>query len=416
MTALIDDLLKLGQHLDKKNEDRYKAVSKERTFHDIERIIKNHALNMVAAAKACGMNRVTFKAKYDEAVKLGVIDEVLKPNSSSYLFTLKHMHALMDWLKLPKWSDKNYETHVINSQNQKGGTGKSTTLITLAAGLSLLLGERLKILVIDLDPQGSLRKYLLPHQEYAFDILTAVDIMLGEDESDGLYQEYLDDGLSHEEILKSSIHETHIPNLHVLPSFSEDERFSQAAWMHFAKTGDLKHVKLLKEKIINSVKDDYDVIFLDTGPHINPLVWSAQYASTGMLVPFSPKELDWHSTSQFLRNLPHQLMQTLPNKGENIEWLKVLATNCNAEFNRDQKVLSASREALASGEWMFPARMINSQAFEAAAQNNCTVFDIKKVEKLCPDKQLDKIKPYTDILINEFLGFIESKSKVKADE
>ncbi|WP_017446549.1 ParA family protein [Gayadomonas joobiniege] len=408
MSKVINKLNDLSEKLTEFNYSRYQSVLNQRMVGDIERIIENNSLNMNEAAKVCQMSRNTFKAKYEEAVENGIVPAaILKQNK--YLFTLKHMHVLMNHFGLPKWSDRNLKTQVINLQNQKGGTGKSTTATTLAASLAIGLHERIRVLLIDLDPQGSLRNYLLPQENYSTDILTAVDLMLG-DEEDGLYKAYREEGYTHRQILKNSIHETHIPSLHVLPSYSEDERFSQKAWLHYAKEGRLDHISLLKEKVIDEIRDDYDVIMIDTGPHINPLVWSAQYACDGIIVPFTPRELDWHSTCSFLCNLPLHLA-TLPNKGENVKWFKCLATNYNIEFGRDKHMMDEARRAL--GENIFSSQLVSSYAFEAAARNQCTIFDIKKVEGLCTDKQLDKALTYTETLKDEVLRFLEAVSSAQ---
>ena len=50
------------------------------------------------------------------------------------------------------------------------------------------------------------------------------------------------------------------------------------------------------------------------------------------------------------------------------------------------------------GKYLLSAYIGNSKAYEAAAQNYCTVLDIKKVEGLCPDKQLDKAQMHIESL------------------
>ena len=409
MSNVLEDLEAVSLKLQESSISRFEQVCRDRQKGGIERIVRNHTLTQNEAAKACGVVANTFKKYYEEMLEKGLIEPVIveKPKK---LFSLSQMHAIMDYMEIPKWSDSHNYTHVINVQNQKGGTGKSTLSVSVSAALALPLHNRMRTLIIDLDPQGSLRNFLAPQIDSDTDLLSAVDIMLG-DEEEGVYSEYIESGHSHEDILKSSIQESHIPNLHILPAFTDDERFSSNAWMSYAETGEFNHVKYLKEKIIDVIREDYDCIIIDTGPQINPLVWSAQYACNGMLVPVTPHQLDWSSTSAFLRNLPAQIKKNLPNQGENIKWLKVAITNFNPL--KDSQIANTIRTDLGLGSLMMANDSLSSVAFESAAKNYCTVLDIRKVEKLCPDKPLQDAQTSIEAFTRELtaiLGLVEHQS------
>lgn len=400
--SVLKDLQRLTPVLQKSSVTRFQQVFDDRQKGGIERVVRNHLHTQNEAAKACGVVPNTFKRYYQEMLDKGLI-EPYHQEGPKKLFSLNQMHEIMDYMNIPKWSDTHNYTHVVNIQNQKGGTGKSSLAVNAAAALALPLTHRIRVLMIDLDPQGSLRVFLAPQADLQTDLLSAVDIMLG-DEEEGAYAEYKEAGHSHEEILKASILESHIPNLHILPAFTDDERFSFKAWMHYAKEDSFDHVRYLKEKIIDVVKDDYDVILIDTGPQINPLVWAAQYACNGMLVPVTPHQLDWSSTSSFLRNLPSQLVDNLPNHGENINWLKVAVTNYNV--GKDSQIANTIRTDLGLGGFMMSNDIVNSAAFEAAAKHFCTVMDIKKVEGLCPDKQLQDAQMSVEAFTRELMSLL----------
>lgn len=356
------------------------------TPEDLNRLVLNHSQFQSEAARTCGVSLNTFKERVAEAIEKGIIPEVIQENNK-YRYTLNHIHALMDWMKCPKWADKKRGCIVLDVQNQKGGSGKSTTVISLAAGIALNVKERRRVLVIDLDPQGTLRVVAAPDLTAAPGILSAVDIMLGADEPDSDYSKFLGAGYSEEQILNHAIKKTHIPNLDIIPAFPTDERFSSAAWFEFAKSGELRHLNLLKDKIINPLKNDYDMILIDTGPHVNPLTWSALEACNAMLIPVTPRKLDWASTGQFIMNLPDQF-KFLPSKGENIKFLKVAAVNYDEEQNRDLEMLNQMKIVL-GGDMLNPV-IKRSTAFESASRNYRTVYDLRKSDNLCPERQLDK--------------------------
>ncbi|TMO87675.1 ParA family protein [Pseudoalteromonas ruthenica] len=359
---------------------------------DIDRLILNHSLSATKAAELVGMNRVAFKDYILDAEKRGVIDGVLK-TSNQYRYTLRHIHAIMDDLNIPAYKDIHSKTQIIVNQNLKGGTGKSTAGINLSAALALDLRERKRVLIIDLDPQGSQSQFSNINPEEDDNILTAVDLMLGQDEPESLYSEYINAGYSHEDIVRNAMVETHLPNLDVLPAFPTDERFNSAAWMAYAEdyksTGErvIKHISRLKECVIDVIRDDYDFIIIDTAPQLNPLVWSAQEASNGLLIPCTPHTLDWKATRSLLKMLKDMLQQ-LPSGGENLEWFKVVGANYDDEHRRDDFTLGLMNNEL--GSVLLNNQIKRSTAFESAAREKMTVLDIRKSDALCPPKQLEK--------------------------
>lgn len=403
----ISKLLRNLAPLIQKNEiSRVQAViDSTKTAEDLNQLILHHCLSQADAARMCGISLNTFKDRVAEAKQQGVIDDVLF-ESNKWLYSLGHMHALMDWMELPKWRDTHNGPVVINTQNQKGGVGKTTCVLSIGAGIALRMQERRRVLIIDLDPQGTLQQITAPTlKENGSDIvLSAVDIMLGSDEKESQYSQLISNGYTHQEVLEYSILKTHIPNLDVLPAFPSDERFSQASWMEYAKTGNLTHVNRLKKKIIEPLKDNYDLIIIDTGPHVNPLSWSALEACNALLVPVSPRKLDWVSTGQFLSNLPDQIDQ-LPSRGENIKYFKVITVNYDEEQGRDIEMLNQIKSVL--GRHALNAVIKRTSAFEAASRNYRTVFDIRKKDGLCPDRQLDKALSSLNDAIRELLLTLE---------
>lgn len=375
-------------------ETSYKdlVLASSKSKNEIDALVLNHALPASEVANLCGLNHVSFKTLYNEALGKGIVPKVLK-TANQYKYTLDHIHALMDYANIPKWSDKNDKAHVISISNLKGGTGKSTTASSIAASLALSLKDRKRVALIDLDPQGSQSQFSNIDVAADASILTTVDIMLGDLEDDSEYQYLKRNGHAHVKIVLDSMIDTHIPNLSILPSFPDDERFNSSAWSQLIEDSKgtenpkMSHLSLLKDRVISVLEDHYDIILIDTAPQMNPLIWSAFEAANGLLVPCTPHALDWTSTQSFLNSL-NGILSSLPSDGENLRWWKVLCANFDDEHNRDQAILDRMKEALGSD--LFNSMIVRSQAFEKASQMYRTVLDIRKSEKLCSPRQLDK--------------------------
>jgi chromosome partitioning protein len=175
---------------------------------------------------------------------------------------------------------KPQRTRIFSVSNQKGGVGKTTTTVNLAAALA---EKGLKVLVIDLDPQGNASTALgVDHQEGTL----------------GVY-EVLIEGAKIRDAVKRS---TENPNLTCLPATidlagAEIEivtSFERHDWHALLKTA-------LDEYLASPDAPDY--VFIDCPPSLGLLTVNAFVAATEVLLPIQCEYYALEGLSQLLRNI-----------------------------------------------------------------------------------------------------------------
>ena len=159
---------------------------------------------------------------------------------------------------------------IISFANQKGGVGKTTSAVNVAASLGLL-GSR--VLLVDLDPQGN--------------ATSGVGIM--KRDLKGTTREFLSgDGNP-----KDCIHDTEFTNLWVIPA---NTSLAGAEFDLF----DFDDNQYQLKKFLDKVQDDYDYVIIDCPPSLGMLTVNAMAASDGVVVPMQCEFYALEGLSQLL--------------------------------------------------------------------------------------------------------------------
>jgi chromosome partitioning protein len=177
-------------------------------------------------------------------------------------------------------------TRIIAVANQKGGVGKSTTAVSLGAALAEL---GLRVLVIDLDPQGNASTGLgIRHEARE---VTIYDV------------------LSSEGRIREAIIETPVENLFAIPSTidlagAEIELVSQFS----------REMRLRKALVpLREGADGFDFVLLDCPPSLGLLTVNALAAAEELIVPIQTEYYALEGLGQLLRNV--RLVQQNVNPG-----------------------------------------------------------------------------------------------------
>lgn len=298
----------------------------------------------------CGLS----KSAMEVALRRGVLPVGTIGPGSRRAFTLEELQAWVRHYRAEQLRPAGAKAVCVAVANFKGGATKTTTAVTLAQGLSLR-GHR--VLVVDTDPQGSLTTLfgLLPDSEVSRE-QTVLPLIEGEQSS-----------------LRSAVQPTYWPGIDLVPAapvlFSAEFELSNRAAMEPGF-----EVWSVLEQGLRDLRQDYDVVIMDTPPALSYVTLNVLMAADGVLMPLPPSTLDFASSAQFW-TLFSDIAARLTGRAQDKKFDFISVLPAKVESVDAASVAVRQWMAAAYAEHLMPVEIPKSAAVGGASANFGTVYD-----------------------------------------
>lgn len=162
---------------------------------------------------------------------------------------------------------------IISIVNQKGGVGKTTTTINLAAALA---ENKCKVLIIDFDQQANATLGLgINREDIIFDVV---------------------DFFTHIALLRKAIIPTNFHDMDIIPSSIRLSEIEESLYQ-------LPNKEYLLSQKLELIRNEYDYILIDCPPSLGLLVDNALYGSDSIIIPVECAFYSYEALTQMLNKI-----------------------------------------------------------------------------------------------------------------
>ncbi len=206
---------------------------------------------------------------------------------------------------------------IISLANQKGGVGKTTTSVNLAASLAAL---EYKTLLVDTDPQANATSHL------GFD---------PNEINESIYDAIIEDDID----IRSIVKETDVPFLYLMPSHidlvgAEVDMIEMEGRNHLMKAA------------LDQVRNEYDFIIIDCSPSLGLVTINALTASDSVIIPVQCEYFALEGLGKLINTI--RIVQSNANLNPELEIEGVLLTMYDSRLSLAKNVVADVKQHFAN--------------------------------------------------------------------
>ena len=313
--------------------------------------------SLTQVAALCGLDKGQFSYRLS---KESLPNGQLNKTGSRREFSLAQARQWVRSVRSEQLKPVGKRAVVVAVTNFKGGVTKTTTVMTLAQAFSL---RGHKVLAIDCDPQGSLTTLfgISPDAEVQEE-QTIAPLTSGTESS-----------------IRPSIQTTYWDGVDLVaaaPALFSAEFMLPARQM---QEPDFKFYDVLNQGL-EDIKDEYDIVIIDTSPSLSYLTINAIMCADGLIVPMPPNALDFASSGQFWSLFSDLAANLVESAGlsKTFDFINVLLSRVDTQDSASSVVRTWI--AATYKDKLLPVEIPKTSVASSSSAEFGTVYDISKYE------------------------------------